>query len=86
VQKACKAWQTSNFKSIVDAARLEDAIIRRVRDRITGFNSRNTRPSTNRLLTDEEERGLLEWLEYLDTLGTRPTRKQLEREANWLLA
>jgi hypothetical protein len=86
VQKACKAWQTRNFPSIAAAACSVDAKPQRMRDRLAGTNSRSTQPPTNRLLTDEEEGGILEWLEYLDTLGTRPTCKELKRGVNWLLA
>src|SRR6266480_5724576 len=86
VQKAFEAWQTGKFKSIADAARSVGAKVRRVRNRVAGVNSRSTRPSTNRLLTDGEEEGILRWLDYLDTLGTRPSGKQLEREVNWVLS
>jgi hypothetical protein len=86
VQKACEVWKTGKFNSIADAARSVDANVRRVRDRLAGVKSRSTRPTTNRLLTDEEEEGILRWLDYLDTLGTRPSLKQLEREVNWVLS
>jgi len=62
VQKAYKAWQIDKFKSIADAAHSVDAKVRCVGARLAGVNSRSTRPSTNKLLTDEEEEGILGWL------------------------
>jgi hypothetical protein len=86
VSRACAAFLSGQFKSIAAAARSEGAKDRRVRNRLAGQNSRSTRPPTNRLLTENEELGLLKWIERLDKLGTRPSLKMIEREVNWLLS
>jgi hypothetical protein len=86
VEKAVNAYLQGLYPSIADAAREFNAKYRRVLNRLHGKNSRSSRTPTNLLLSPEEEKGLVAWLKYLDTICMRATKQMLERECNWLLA
>ncbi|EED11477.1 conserved hypothetical protein [Talaromyces stipitatus ATCC 10500] len=50
-----------------------------------GLPSRSTRPPTRRLLSLDQEKALILWIEYLDNIGAPPTNQQIEESANYLL-
>ncbi|EED14413.1 conserved hypothetical protein [Talaromyces stipitatus ATCC 10500] len=54
--------------------------------RWNGLPSRSTRSPTNRLLSLDQEKALILWIEYLDNIGAPPTNEQIEESANYLLA
>ncbi|EED15732.1 hypothetical protein TSTA_051690, partial [Talaromyces stipitatus ATCC 10500] len=47
--------------------------------------SRSTRPPTRRLLSLDQEKALILWIDYLDNIGAPPTNQQIEESANYLL-
>ncbi|EED14752.1 conserved hypothetical protein [Talaromyces stipitatus ATCC 10500] len=54
--------------------------------RWNGPPSRSTRSPTNRLLSLDQEKAHILWIEYLDNIGAPPTNEQIEESANYLLA
>ena len=58
----------------------------RVLARHNGRASRSEREPTGRLLDSKEEKGLYIWLDRLNLLRTRPSKRMLEYECNFILA
>ena len=79
VQDACQGFDDGTYASIADASREIGAPYHRIRARYNGRDSRSMRPSTNRLLSNTEEQGLLIWIEALNKLGTRLSKRMLEK-------
>src|SRR6185312_13937088 len=86
VQDACQGLIDGTYATIAEASRETGASYHRIRARYNGKDSRSTRPSTNRLLSNTEEQGLLIWIEALNKLRTRPSKRMLEKKCNSLLA
>ena len=59
VQDACLGLEDGKYSTIAEASRATNAPYNRVRSRWTGRDSRSERASTNRLLSNPEEQGLL---------------------------
>jgi hypothetical protein len=81
VLQAVDAFSHQKFPTIKAAAEHFNAPYNRVKYRLKGGNSRSTRQPTNRLLTDEEERGIITWMKEREDLGCRVSLPELKREA-----
>ena len=78
VLQACDAFQDEKFPSLRAAALAFNAPYDRVLARHNGRASRSEREPTGRLLDSKEEKGLCIWLDRLNLLRTRPSKRMLE--------
>lgn len=84
VQAAIASFKAGDHKSVADAARAHNAIYDRVKGRMNGRIPKTQRPGANKLLTDDEEKGLLLWLQDQENKGGA-TKAMLEKECNNIL-
>lgn len=85
ISKACSAYSDRENAKISELAREFDVPYYRLRNRITGRQSRTARPVRNKNLTDAQEAALHRWISLLDNWGSPPTAKMVERCANEIL-
>lgn len=85
VQAAIASFKAGEHKSVADAARAHNAIYDRVKGRMNGRVPKTQRPGANKLLTDDEEKGLLLWMQDQETKGQAATKAMLENECNTIL-
>ncbi|KAF2434299.1 hypothetical protein EJ08DRAFT_646723 [Tothia fuscella] len=85
VQAAIASYKAGEYKSVAAAAAAHNAKYDRVKGRMGGRISKSQRPGANKLLTEEEEKGLLLWMTDQDNRGHGFTKPQLERECNNIL-
>lgn len=81
VLAAVDAYQRGAFDSLKESARHFNVSYNRVKYRNAGGKSRSTRTPTNRLLTEEEEAGLVTWMKEREDLGCRVGLAEISRES-----
>ncbi|EED11943.1 conserved hypothetical protein [Talaromyces stipitatus ATCC 10500] len=79
---ACQHEKKPNFSKL---SREYGVSRKKLSRRWHGLPSRSTRPPTRRLLSLDQEKALILWIEYLDNIGAPPTNQQIEESANYLL-
>ena len=85
IASALEAYHTSNKPNIKALAREFDVPYGRLRARINGRASRNTRPGPNRALDSEQEAALINWITLLDNAHASPTALMVQQCANQIL-
>jgi uncharacterized protein len=85
VQRAISSYKAGEYKTVAAAARAHGALYDRVKNRLNGRIPKTQRPGSNKLLTAEEEKGLLLWLADQDKKGQTPTKHQLDQQCNFIL-
>ena len=85
IAKAVNAYQYGKVQNISRLAREFGVSRHRLSRRLKGIPSRSTRPPTNRLLSDDQEKAIIRWIQYLDDMNASPTALQIEASANYLL-
>jgi hypothetical protein len=85
IASAIEAYCTSNTPNIKALAREFDVPYGRLRARINGRASRNTRPGPNRALDSEQEAALFNWITLLDNAHASPTTLMVQQCANQIL-
>lgn len=66
-------------------ARQFDVPYQRLRNRILGKNSRSTRQSAVKVLTEDQEQAIINWIQHLDRIGAPATTNLLRNCANSIL-
>jgi hypothetical protein len=85
IASAIEAYRTSNKPNIKALAREFDVPYGRLRARINGRASRNTRPGPNRALDSEQEAALIHWITLLDNAYASPTALMVLQCANRII-
>ncbi|KAF3406894.1 hypothetical protein DPV78_001412 [Talaromyces pinophilus] len=85
IAKAIDAYRHGEVQNISRLAREFGVSRHKLSRRLKGTPSRSTRPPTNRLLSDDQEKAIIHWIQYLDDMNASPTALQIEASANYLL-
>jgi hypothetical protein len=83
--KACDAAKSQKRPNIAKLAREFDVPVTRLRARFQGRQSRSSRPTTNKRLTERQELTLIRWIRHIDSICISPTAGMLTDYANRIL-
>jgi hypothetical protein len=85
ILKAVEAYETDKTRKITSVAREFGVSYPPLRRRIQGGNSRITRAQSNKILSNDQEKALIDWITRLDQIGASPNIDMVRNAANSML-
>ena len=85
IEEAINALHNGWYKNCTKAARAYDVPIRQLQRRWNESNSKSTRPSTNKALTEEQEEAIREYIDRCDRFNMCARPKMIVGAANYLI-